>query len=159
MKRRYFETFYNVDPMVELSEAAALESGTYVLEEGGPIRCYRRVIDGELDSVVYAGFSEPAAPLADMSDRGLGVRAEIHSPPECLPHGGHGWRTWHVSPTGAVRKILEHEYERSGHITRENLRDPDGNLVSYTIYHYKDGDLIELITHAPDGAILNRQDA
>jgi hypothetical protein len=43
---------------------------------------------------------------------------------------------------------------------RSTLRSPDGTLITDTIYHYdRDGHLFELMTHAPDGTVLNTQDA
>jgi hypothetical protein len=44
---RYFERFYYGDPMDEISEAVALERGTYVVEEDGPLHRYRSILDGE----------------------------------------------------------------------------------------------------------------
>ena len=48
--KRYFESFFNHDPMEELSEAAALAAGSYVVEDDPSMRRYQRVINRELAS-------------------------------------------------------------------------------------------------------------
>ena len=157
---RYFESFFNHDPMDELSEAAARKTGTYAVEDAPSMRRYRRVIDNQLHSIVYAGWLDPAEPLADLEHLGEIVDAEIHSPVEKLPDNGYRWRTWYVDSQRRITKILEREYAADGTFLRESLRSPDGELVSYTVYHYdRDGYLLELVTHAPDGTITSRQDA
>jgi len=160
VKPRYFESFFNADPMVEISEGAAQELGHYVVEDSGPMRRYRRISEGKLDSLVYAGWEDPAEPLADLSRSNEGVQAEIHSPVERCSHGGHQWRIWYVDAAGRVKKILEREYSTDGDTLRVSRRGPDGELLNYTVYHYnRDGELYELTTHAPDGTVTERQDA
>jgi hypothetical protein len=157
---RYFETFFNHDPMDELSEAAARAAGTYAVEDDPSMRRYRRVIDNQLNSIVYKGWDDPTEPLADLERLGERVRAEIHSPVEKLPGNTHRWRTWYIDPQRRITKILEPEFDAEGNFLRESLRRADGELVSYTVYHYdRDGYLLELVTHAPDGTITSRQDA
>lgn len=157
---RYFESFFNYDPMDELSEAAAWEVGTYAVEDDPSMRRYRRIIDNQLDSIVYKGWVDPTEALADLERLREPVDAEIHSPVERLPDNGYKWRTWYLDPQRRIRKILEREYAADGTFLREALRRPDGELVSYTVYHYdRDGHLLELVTHAPDGTITSRQDA
>ena len=157
---RYFEHFYNAESMDELSEADARAAGTYAVEDDPAMRRYRRVIDNQLESIVYAGWDDPTEPLADLEHLGEPVRAEIHSTVERLPDGAYGWRTWYVDPQRRITKILEPQFASDGSFLREALRRPDGELVSYTIYHYdQDGHLLELVTHAPDGTITSRQDA
>jgi len=157
---RFFEKFYNDEPMVETSEAAALERGTYTVEDDTSMRRYRRFIDGKLDMIIYAGWDDPTEPLADFREHKSGVGAQIFSPVTRLPHGGRRWRTWYVNAAGGVKKALEPEFDADGNFLRESLRGPDGELVSYTVYHYdRDGHLLELVTHAPDGTITSRQDA
>ena len=157
---RYFESFFNHDPMRELSEAAAREAGTYAVEDDPAMRRYRRVISNQLDSIVYTGWDEPTEPLADLERLGETVEAEIYSPVEKLPDNAHRWRTWYLDPQRRITKILEPEFAADGTFLRESLRSPDGELVSYTVYHYdRDGYLLELVTHAPDGTITSRQDA
>jgi hypothetical protein len=157
---RYFEKFYNDEPMVEISEEVARERGRYTVEEDPLMRRYRRFIRGQLNSIIYAGWNDPTEPLADFRELNSGVEAEIFSPVERLPHGGRRWRTWYVDAAGDVTKSLEPEFDANGNFLRESLRDPDGELVSYTVYHYdRDGYLLELVTHAPDGTITSRQDA
>lgn len=158
--KRYFESFYNADPMDELSEAAAHQLGTYAVEDDPALRRYHRIIGRQLDSIIYAGWDEPAVPLADLERLGATVRAEIHSTVQRLDHGGHQWRTWYLDPLRKVTKILEPEFAADGRRVRSTLRSPDGTLITNTIYHYdRDGHLLELVTHAPDGTILNTQDA
>jgi hypothetical protein len=158
--RRYFESFYNADLMDELSEAAARAAGTYAVEDDASMRRYRRIIDNQLDSIVYKGWDDPTEPLADLERLGEAVRAEIHSTVEKLPGNAHKWRTWYVDPQRRIAKILEPEFAADGSFLRESLRRPDGELVSYTVYHYdRDGHLLELVTHAPDGTVTSRQDA
>ena len=73
---------------------------------------------------------------------------------------GHRWRTWYLDPQRKVTKILEPEFAADGRRVRATLSSPEGTLITYTIYHYdRDGHLLELVTHAPDGAVLNTQDA
>jgi hypothetical protein len=102
----------------------------------------------------------PTEPLADLERLGESVEAEIHSAVERLPGDAYAWRTWYVDPQRRVTKILEPQFAADGSFLREWLRRPDGELVSYTVYHYdRDGHLLELVTHAPDGTITSRQDA
>lgn len=158
--KRYFEKFYNDEPMAEISEATARERGTYTVEDDTSIRRYRRFIDGQLDTIIYAGWHDATAPLADLREIKGGVEAQIFSPVMRLPHGGRKWRTWYVNAAGNVKKILEPEFDAEGQFLQESLRSPDGELVSYTVYHYdRDGHLLELVTHAPDGTVTSRQDA
>jgi hypothetical protein len=158
--KRYFDSFFNHDPMVELSEAAALEAGSYVVEDDPSMRRYRRVINRQLDSIVYKGWDDPMVPLFDLERIGEAVRAEIHSTVKELPQGAYGWRIWYLDPQRRITKILEPKYSADGYIQRQSLRSPDDKLVHYTIYHYdRDGYLLELVTHAPDGTVTSRQDA
>jgi hypothetical protein len=158
--KRYFESFFNHDPMDELSEAAALEAGTYVVEDDPSMRRYRRVVNHQLDSIVYKGWNDPMVPLIDLGRLGESVCAEIYSTVEQLPDNAHRWRTWYIDPQRRIIKILEPEFAADGSFLRESLRGPDGKLISYTIYHYdRDGYLLELVTHAPDGTVTSRQDA
>ena len=158
--KRYFDSFFNHDPMDELSEAAALEAGSYVVEDDPAMRRYRRVIDHQLDSIVYAGWDDPTEPLADLQRLGQAVAAEIYSPVEQLPDNAYKWRTWYVDQQRKITKIREPEFAADGRFLRTSLRSPEGELVSYTVYHYeRDGHLLELVTHAPDGTITSRQDA
>ncbi|NOU26751.1 MAG: hypothetical protein HOO96_02500 [Polyangiaceae bacterium] len=156
---RYYERYYNADPMDELDEQVALEGGTYLVEDGGPMRRYRRFVDGELAVAIYAGWADPAEPLLELARRREGVEAEIYSPVEVLADGGKRWRTWYVDEVGRITKSLEPEYARDGRRVKETLRGADGELISSTIYHYdKNDQLLELVTHA-DGAVTSRQDA
>jgi hypothetical protein len=158
--KRYFDSFFNHDPMDEVSEVAARAAGSYVVEDDPTMRRYLRIIRNQLNSIVYAGWDDPEEPLADLARLGETVRAEIYSPVEKLPNHGHKWRTWYIDPQRRITKILEPEFAADGCIVRESLRSPDGEFVSYTVYHYdRDGYLLELITHAPDGTITSRQDA
>jgi hypothetical protein len=158
--KRYFESFFNHDPMRELSEATARESGSYVVEDDLAMRRYRRVVHHQLDSIVYKGWNDPMVPLIDLGRLGEMVHAEIYSTVEQLPDGAHRWRTWYIDPQRRIIKILEPEFAADGSFLRESLRGPDGKLISYTIYHYdRDGYLLELVTHAPDGTVTSRQDA
>lgn len=104
--KRYFESFYNADPMDELGEAAARQLGTYAGEDDPALRRYHRIIAHQLDSIIYAGWDEPAVPLADLERLGATVRAEIHSTVQRLDHGGYRWRTWYLDPQRKVTKIL-----------------------------------------------------
>ncbi len=157
---RYFERFYYGVSMDELTEAVALERGTYVVEEDGPMRRYRSILDGELRRVIYTGWDAPTEPRNDALRRGEGAAIEIYSPIERLPHGGHRYRTWYLDPAGNVKKILEPEIAANGRRLQESLRGPDGELISYDVRRYDDnGWLIEILTHAPDGTVIVRQDA
>lgn len=159
MSARYFEQFYNGDPMVEITEAEALSSGYYVIEDEGAMRRYRRFSDGRLDSLVYASWNDPSEPLADIKRRNDGVDAEVHSPIEHCSHGGQKWRIWYFDSFGNTKKILEREFASTGDALRVSLLDPQGELIEYTAYHYHDGALYELTTHAPDGTVTSRRDA
>ena len=81
---RYFESYYNADKMVEVSADAARTLDSYVVEEAGPMRRYRRFIDNELDTIIYRGWDDPTEPLADLSRLAAKVPAQIHSPVEQL---------------------------------------------------------------------------
>jgi hypothetical protein len=157
---RYYDRYYNSDSMRELDEVTALAEGTYVAAEDGPMRRYRRVSSGELDSVIYAGWADPSEPLADIHRRHEGVAAEIYSPPERRADGSVRWRTWYVDSSGQIKKMLEPEFDRDGRYLKESLRRPDGELVSYTVYHYdKNGYLLELVTYDSHDVETGRQDA
>lgn len=157
---RYFDSFFNADPMEELSEAEAREAGWYVMEDDLTMRRYRRISDNQLSSIVYAGWDGPTEPLADLERLGEPVEAEIHSTVEKLSDGSYRWRIWYIDPQRRIIKILEPQYAADGTRLREALRRPDGELVHYTVYHYdRDGYLLELVTHAPDGTVTGRQDA
>jgi hypothetical protein len=157
---RYFERFYYGDPMDEISEAVALERGTYVVEEDGPLHRYRSILDGELRRVIYTGWDDPLEPRGDALGRAEGAAIEIYSPVERLPHGGHRYRTWYLDVVGTVKKILEPEVAADGRLLRQSLSGPDGELISYDVHRYDDnGWLIEIVTHAPDGTVTGRQDA
>jgi hypothetical protein len=158
--RRYFESFLNADPMDELSEADALAAGWYTVEDDPAMRRYLRISDNQLSSIVYAGWDDPTEPLTDLERIGEAVDAEIHSTVERLPDGSYKWRIWYIDPQRRIIKILEPQYAADGTPLRRALRRPDGELVHYTVYHYdRDGYLLELVTHAPDGTITGRQDA
>jgi hypothetical protein len=158
--KRYFESFFNHDPMHELSEAAAQQARSYAVEDDPAMRRYHRVTDHQVDSIVYKGWNDPMVPMIDLGRLGKPVDAEIHSTVKELPGGAYGWRIWYIDPQRRITKILEPEYSADGRIRRESLRGPDGKLISYTIYHYdSDGYLLELVTHAPDGMVTSRQDA
>lgn len=158
--KRYFESFFNHDPMHELSEAAAQQAGSYAVEDDPAMRRYHRIADHQLDSIVYKGWNDPMVPLTDLGRLGQAVDAEIHSMVNELPGNAYGWRIWYIDPQRKITKILEPVYSADGRIRRESLRSPDGKLVHYTIYHYdRDGYLLELVTHAPDGTVTSRQDA
>ena len=157
---RYFERFSYGHPMDELAETVALERGTYVVEEPGPPRRYRSLLDGELRRVIYTGWDDPTEPRSDAVRRADGAAIEIYSPIEYLPHGGHRYLTWYLDAVGTVQKILEPEVAANGRLLRESLRGPDGDLISYDVHRYDDnGWLIEIVTHAPDGTVTGRQDA
>lgn len=154
---RFFEKFYNGDPMVEIDRVSARESGYYVEELADPQR-FHRYSRGALESVIYPGWSDPTAPLADLRGRNLGVRGEIYSPVE---YGtvSKRWRTWYVNADGTIEKLLEPEFDENGRFLRESYRGPDGELRSYMVYDYNDwGELIEVVTYAPDGTVINRED-
>ena len=78
--KRYFKKFYNDTPMTELSEAAALERGTYIVEDDLALRRYRRFIDRALDTIIYKDWEEAHIPLEDFRALKLGVEGQIFSP-------------------------------------------------------------------------------
>jgi hypothetical protein len=131
---RYFEKFYNSDPMVEISAADARARGTYTVEDDLPMRRFRRFIDHELHTIIYAGGRSNRASLGLPPPRERRLRTDL-----LARHPAPAWR---------VQLDL---------LVRESRRR---TLVAYTIYHYdRDGHLLELVTHAPDGTVLNTQDA
>ena len=154
---RYFEKFYNDDPMIEVDPATLADRDFYVEELEGPRR-YRLYVAGKLDSVIYPGWHDPTEPIADLRRRNEGVPAEIYSPVE-YGNVSKRWRTWYVDAHGNIEKILEPEFDENGRFLRENYRGPDGELRSYMVYDYNDwGELIEVVTYAPDGTVINRED-
>lgn len=74
--------------MVEISEEAARDRGTYTVEDNMPMRRFRRFIDDQLDTIIYAGWDDPTEPLADFRGVESGVEAQIFSPVVRLPHSG-----------------------------------------------------------------------
>ena len=54
---RYFETFYNAEPMDELSEAEARAAGSYTVEDDAAMRRYRRI--RELSTEARAALAQP----------------------------------------------------------------------------------------------------
>jgi hypothetical protein len=158
--KRYFKKFNNADPMEELTERAALERGRYTVEDDASLRRYRRIIEHKLDSIVYQGWDDPSEPIADLARLDEPVEAEIHSTVEPRPDNGHRWKIWYLDAQRRIIKILEPEFDAEGNFRQQNLYSPTGALIHYTIYHYdRDGYLLELITHAPDGTEIGRQDA
>jgi hypothetical protein len=155
---RYYSKFYNSEPMTELSEAEALAHGTYAELVDDPIQHYRMVIRRKLHTAIYPGQSDPAAAIAVHAAMYPNVPAHVYSPPvrdkDCVR-----WRTWYVNADGTLEKILEPEtYERPFY--RESYRGPDGELRSYTEYHYDEGgNLSEVVTYNPDGTVSSREDA
>lgn len=155
---RYVRQFFNRSPMVELNETEALESGDYCKEFVDPMLHYRCFIDHELHKIVYPGWGNPEIPLAEFRCRKVGVRGEIYSPVEQRTDGSARWQTWYVHSNGEIEKILESEFDGEGRYVRELYRGPDGRLRSYHVYHYDNaGEVLEVITHAPDGTVINRQ--
>jgi len=155
---RYFEQFFNGDPMVEIDEARARQRGSYAEEIDASVRLFRCVSAGKLDRLVYAGWTDPAEPLADARRRNEGARIEVYSPVEGTAEGGQRWRVWHADAAGNVHKILEPEFGADGRYLRESYRGPDGELRTYREYVYDRYDeLLEVVTHAPDGTVLNRE--
>src|SRR2546423_13987132 len=99
---RYFEKFYNSDPMIELTETAAFARGRYVALDDGPPAFYRRIFRGELDSIIYSGWNDPKIPLDHFRalSKGPAVTCAIYSLAEGSAARGVRWRTWYVSPQG-----------------------------------------------------------
>jgi hypothetical protein len=157
---RYFTQFFNDDPMTEISEAEALAKGSYVVEEPGPPRRFRRYTRHQLDSVIYVAPIEIADAIADLKRRGEGVDAEVYGPVEHLADGRVRWRTWYVASSGEVEKILEPEFLPDGRFARERYLDGSGTWISDHVYQYNSNDeLYEVTTVAPDGTVLNRHAA
>lgn len=155
---RYFQRFYNADPMVEIDESTARQKGTYVEEIEQPIRVFRCFLAHQLTALIYPGWSDPSPPLADAKARGEGVPITVYSPVERDSDGNQRWRTWYADADGHVQKILEPEMDAEGRYRKESYRGPDGELRTYQEYVYdRDDELLEVVTHAPDGAVLNRQ--
>src|SRR5262249_37195746 len=112
--------------MVEIDEARARQRGSYAEEIDASVRLFRCVSAGKLDRLVYAGWADPAAPLADARRRNEGARIEVYSPVEGTAEGGQRWRVWHADAAGNVHKILEPEFGADGRYLRESYRGPDG---------------------------------
>jgi hypothetical protein len=140
--------------MVEISEAAALERGTYAMEEDPVLRRYRLVFRGSESELCYVDWRDPSQPLADL--QGRNVEATIESPVEKLPGGGSKWRTWYVDARGTVTKQMEHELDEAGRAAVVRSFTADGVLTSYSVYHYTTwGELVEVVSHNPDGTVRN----
>lgn len=124
------------------------------------MRRYHRITDHQVDSIIYKGWNDPMVPMIDLGRLGEPVDAEIHSTVKELPGSAYSWQIWYIDAQRKITKILEPVYSADGRIRRQSLRGPDGALVHYTVYHYdRDGHLLELVTHAPDGTVTSRQDA
>jgi hypothetical protein len=155
---RYFEQFFNATPMVELNEATARASGTYAEERTDGMRRFRCFLDHELFKVVYPGCEAPTAAQADLRARAEGVRGEVYTPVTRDAEGRVRYRTWHLDSNGAITKELEPELTADGRMVREAYRAADGELRSIHEYVYdREGELLEVVTRAPDGTVLNRQ--
>ncbi|HEX7839546.1 MAG TPA: hypothetical protein VF469_18855 [Kofleriaceae bacterium] len=155
---RYFRRFYNADPMVEIDEVTARQGGSYVEEIAQPIRAFRCFAANRPTALIYSGWDDPSQPLADAKARGEGLPVTIYSPVERSSDGHQRWRTWYADAAGQVEKILEPEMDSDGRYLKESYRGPAGELRSYQEYVYdRDDELLEVVTHAPDGSILNRQ--
>ncbi len=155
---RYFTQFRNARPLKEIDEAETHRRDFYAEEvDDVPLR-YRCYVHDQLDRVVYPGWTDPAVPLADFRARREGVRGEIYSPAE---NDGDTvrWRTWYVDPSGEIVKILAPVHGTAdGRFLTEHHCGPDGELRSYGVYHYdEDDELREVVNHAPDGTVINRE--
>ncbi len=157
---RYFTQFSNARPMKEISEAEATGRDFYAVELDDMPRRYRCFVGHELDRVVYPGWSDPAVPLADFRERREGVRGEIHTPPQ-RDENTIRWRTWYIEPSGDVERIVDAVYGLADlRALTAHWLGPDGALQGYHVHHYDEEDeLSEVVTHAPDGTVTNRQRA
>lgn len=157
---KYFEGFVPNAPLVEIDAAAARSSGTYAELVEDDVPRYRSFVGGALHKIVYAPWDNPEVPLADFRTRNEGVRGEIVTKPNVDADGRVSWRTWYVTPAGEVERSIEYLLDAEGRFLREDVREPDGRLDRYRVYKYdKYGELLEVVTHGPDGKVLNREHA
>ena len=151
---RYFEDVRIGAPMVELTEAEALESGTYVVEDEPALRRYRVYFNGKLSRLTYLEWEDPSRPLDDLKGRNL--QARIESSLQTAPEGGTKWRTWYVDAAGTITKIMEQELDDQGRAAVMRMFTPAGELTGYSEYHYTTyGELVEVVSHNPDGSVRN----
>ncbi len=180
---RYFERYTaGVEPMVEIFDLETVATGRYVMLVDGPPTQYHRMAGSVLRSVIYPGWDEPTVPLEHHRQRQVGVPAQIDSPVKRHPaNGTHRailaphwwdppppaddatvvtWKTWYVDEAGQIEKIIQSTCDAEGYMIREDYRGPDGELRDYSIFRYDhQGFLIDRVTHAPDGMVLNTEDA
>lgn len=155
---RFFEQFHNEGQLNEIGEQEARSRRFYAeLVDYDPPR-YRCYVGGKLEKVVYAGCEEPEGALSDFQIRREGVRGEIYSPPQ-YESDRVAWRVWYVEPNGDLDRIVDEVHGRvDGRSLTAHWRRPDGVLQGYHVYHYgPDDELEEVVTHAADGSVTNRQ--
>ena len=150
MKPRYFETYFSDDPMTELDENAALDSGYYVKELDSPRR-YESFIAGSLARVNY-----PEAPTDELQ------RFHRERYPDL--------DAWFYGPTtheGTTRRKTIWEFDRSGALTHRNDYVYEPRRTTHSWYdaagkyggkleriYDEHGEEIEVREHSPDGRVL-----
>lgn len=153
---RYFENYFHADPMTEIDEATAKADGYYAEELAEPRR-FHRYIAGKLDAVLYPDHHEPAAAIADLQQRGLGVGAVVFSPLE-LGNVTKRFRAWDLASDGRIQQITDHELDENGRLIRESWSSAAGVLEGYRTFRYNEwGETAEVTAHAADGTITNRE--
>lgn len=152
--QRYLETYIVGLPPTEISEAAALAAGTYVVEDQpaeGP-RHLRDVRDGQLERVIYPDAEPSEAIAALQRARYPGVGSWIVSP---LVREGETVRysIWYVEDDATLGKRVD--YENSERLGWSRWYHPDGSYGGAMERHYDaNGDSLEVREHLPDGRVI-----
>ena len=154
---RYYEKFYNEEPMREISEDEARARPWYVEEVEGPPLHYRQYSGGRLELAIYSGYDDPAPAVADYRARYEDIPVEVHSP---VSAGAKiAWRRWEYDASGTLQRIVGYELDPRSPAWAEFLYRPDGTLVGHQEHVHDEYGLLEVITYDALGKIVKREDA
>ncbi|HTE49439.1 MAG TPA: hypothetical protein VK698_01115 [Kofleriaceae bacterium] len=153
---RYFEQFFNEEPMREISEEKARASAWYVEEVEGPPLHYRQHGEGKLARIIYPGHEDPAPAVADHRARYDGVPLQVHSP---VTTGDRTrWRTWDFDGRGQLQRSIAYELDPDSPAYSESLYSPEGALLFRREHVHDDDGLVEVVTYDQHGKVLNREE-
>jgi hypothetical protein len=153
---RFFDGFFNSDPMTEISAAEAAAERTHAEEVPGPPLHYLLKARERLVTVAYPGWTCPDEPAAYHRATYPGTRCTVYSPVTRTDRVR--WRGWYFDGDGVLTKLLDPEFDERGRMLQQSYRGPDGELRSWSEYVYDhDLDLVEIVTRDPSGQITFRE--
>jgi hypothetical protein len=157
---RYYKTYFNADPMKELSQADAHADGWYIEEVEGPPAHFRKFEEGKLAAVLYPGQVAPAAFAPYHEQNYRGTPREVYSPIKTEPaRQAKSWTVWYFDREGALQRTLAYEYD----IATPNWRSQSFNERGEPMYrmehlHNAAGEPREIVTYDSSGKEINRED-